>query len=146
MKIEILCTGDEILTGKTVNTNYSHMARRLGEVGLTVLWGTTVGDDRISLVSAFRQASRRADVVIVNGGLGPTIDDLSQEVAAEAAGVGLELDEGWLERIQDYYTRRGRVMPLNNRKQAMLPAGSEIIDNPIGTACGFAITMMSLPK
>ena len=80
MKIEILCTGDEILTGKTVNTNYSHMARRLGEVGLTVSWGTTVGDDRISLVSAFRQASRRADVVIVNGGLGPTIDDLSQEV------------------------------------------------------------------
>ena len=141
MKIEILCTGDEILTGKTVNTNYSHMARRLGEVGLTVSCGTTVGDDRISLVSAFRQAARRADVIIVNGGLGPTIADLSQEVAAEAAGVGLELDEGWLARIEDYYTRRGRVMPPNNRKQAMLPAGSEIIDNPIGTACGFAITI-----
>ena len=56
MRVEILCTGDEILTGKTVNTNYSHMARRLGDVGLTMHWGTTVGDDRESLLQAFRQA------------------------------------------------------------------------------------------
>ena len=82
MKIEILCTGDEILTGKTINTNYSHIARRLADVGLGVHWGTTVGDDRASLLSAFRQAGERADAVIVNGGLGPTVDDLSQEVAA----------------------------------------------------------------
>ena len=71
MRVEILCTGDEILTGKTINTNYSHMARRLGDVGLTVHWGTTVGDDRASLLAAFRQAGERADAVIVNGGLGP---------------------------------------------------------------------------
>ena len=71
MRVEILCTGDEILTGKTINTNYSHMARRLGEVGLTVHWGTTVGDDRAALLQAFRQAGERADAVIVNGGLGP---------------------------------------------------------------------------
>ena len=77
MRVEILCTGDEILTGKTVNTNYSHMARRLAEVGLDVVWGTTVGDDRASLLAAFRQAGARADAVIVNGGLGPTVDDLS---------------------------------------------------------------------
>lgn len=141
MKIEILCTGDEILTGKTVNTNYSHMARRLGEVGLSVVWGTTVGDDRESLVTAFHQAAERADAVIVNGGLGPTVDDLSQEVAAEAAGVELELHEPWLARMQEYYSRRGRVMPPTNRKQAMLPAGAEFIDNPIGTACGFAVTI-----
>ena len=69
MRVEILCTGDEILTGKTINTNYSHMARRLGDVGLTVHWGTTVGDDRASLLQAFRQAGERADAVIVNGGL-----------------------------------------------------------------------------
>ena len=87
MRIEILCTGDEVLSGKTVNTNYSHMARRLQETGLDVVWGTTVGDDRQSLVQAFQLASGRADAVIVNGGLGPTVDDLSQEVAAEAAGV-----------------------------------------------------------
>ena len=139
MRIEILCTGDEILTGKTINTNYAWMAQRLGEAGLEVVWGTTVGDDRASLLSAFQQASARADAVIVNGGLGPTVDDLSQEVAAEAAGVGLELHADWLTRMEGWYARRNRVMPPNNRKQAMLPAGCEFIDNPIGTACGFAV-------
>jgi len=139
MRVEIVCTGDEVLSGKTVNTNYSHMARRLQEVGLDVLWGTTVGDDRESLVEAFRLAAARADAVIVNGGLGPTVDDLSQEVAAEAAGVELVLNEGWLKNIESFYAARGRAMPPNNRKQAMLPEGAEFIDNPIGTACGFAI-------
>ncbi len=139
MKIEILCTGDEILTGKTVNTNYSYMAQRLTEAGLQVHWGTTVGDDKQSLSRAFQQAGERADVVIVNGGLGPTVDDLSQELAASAAGVELELHEAWLEKLKAFYSSRGRVMPPNNIKQAMLPAGSEFIDNPIGTACGFAV-------
>ena len=141
MRIEILCTGDEILTGKTVNTNYSHMARRFGEVGLTMHWCTAVGDDRECLVEAFQQAAARACAVIVNGGLGPTVDDLSQEVAAQAAGVELVLHEDWLARMLDFYERRGRTMPPNNKKQAMLPAGAEFIDNPIGTACGFAITI-----
>ncbi|HEV3492948.1 MAG TPA: CinA family nicotinamide mononucleotide deamidase-related protein [Reyranella sp.] len=141
MRVEILCTGDEILTGKTINSNYSHMARRLGDVGLTVHWGTTVGDDRASLLQAFRQAGERADAVIVNGGLGPTVDDLSQEVAAEACGVELVLSDYWMSRMTESYARRGRVMPPNNRKQAMLPANAEFIDNPIGTACGFAVTI-----
>lgn len=141
MRVEILCTGDEILTGKTINTNYSHIARRLGEVGLDVVWGTTVGDDRASLLAAFARAGERADAVIVNGGLGPTVDDLSQEVAAEACGVKLELSEYWMQRMTESYARRGRVMPANNRKQAMLPEGAEFIDNPIGTACGFAVTI-----
>ncbi len=139
MRIEILCTGDEILTGKTVNTNYSHIARRLEEAGLSAAWGTTVGDDRESLLAAFRQAAERADAVIVNGGLGPTVDDLSQEVAGEAAGVELELDEGWLARMREYYARRDRTMPEVNRKQAMLPRGAEVMDNPVGTACGFVL-------
>ncbi len=141
MRVEILCTGDEILTGKTVNTNYSHIARRLVDVGLGVHWGTTVGDDRESLLLAFRQAGERADAVIVNGGLGPTVDDLSQEVAAQAAGVELVLSDYWMRRMEESYARRGRVMPPNNRKQAMLPANAEFIDNPIGTACGFAVTI-----
>src|ERR1700722_14493233 len=141
MRVEILCTGDEILTGKTTNTNYSFMARRLTEVGLDVHWGTTVGDDRETLLQAFRQAGERADAVIVNGGLGPTVDDLSQEVAAEACGVELVLSDYWMTRMTESYARRGRVMPPNNRKQAMLPANAEFIDNPIGTACGFAVTI-----
>jgi len=139
MRIEILCTGDEVLTGKIVNSNFSTIATRLEDVGLSVLWGTTVGDDRETLLTAFRLASERADAVIVNGGLGPTVDDLSQEIAAKAAGVELRLHEEWLGRMEGFFRARGRQMPPNNRKQAMLPATAEMIDNPIGTACGFAV-------
>src|SRR5437868_15550908 len=84
MLIEIICTGDEVLTGKIVNTNFSYIAQKLEDVGLSVRWGTTVGDDRDTLLAAFLHAGERADAVIVNGGLGPTIDDLSQEIAARA--------------------------------------------------------------
>ena len=139
MRIEIICTGDEVLTGRIVNTNFSYMTQRLEDVGLSVKWETTVGDDRESLLHAFKQAGERADAVIVNGGLGPTVDDLSQEIAAQAAGVELVLSEDWLTRMEDFFSRRSRVMPPNNRKQAMLPATAEMIDNPIGTACGFAL-------
>ena len=139
MRIEILCTGDEVLTGKITNTNFSYISQKLEDVGLTVVWGTTVGDDRARLEEAFRLASGRADAVIVNGGLGPTVDDLSQEVAAAAAGVGLALNADWLARMEAFFTRRARTMPPNNRKQAMLPEGAEVLDNPIGTACGFAL-------
>jgi nicotinamide-nucleotide amidase len=141
MRIEIICTGDEVLTGKIINRNFSYMAQKLEDVGLSVHCGTTVGDDRDSLLDAFRLAGGRADAVIVNGGLGPTVDDLSQEVAAQAAGVGLVLDEAWLVRMEEFFLRRSRVMPPNNRKQAMLPDGAEFLDNPIGTACGFALTI-----
>jgi nicotinamide-nucleotide amidase len=139
MRIEILCTGDEVLTGKITNTNFSYMSQKLEDAGLSVFWGTTVGDDRASLLAAFRLAGERADAVIVNGGLGPTVDDLSQEIAAQAARVDLELNEDWLKRMEEFFARRSRVMPDNNRKQAMLPVGAEVLDNPVGTACGFAM-------
>jgi nicotinamide-nucleotide amidase len=139
MRIEIICTGDEVLTGKIVNTNFSYMAQKLEDFGLSVTSGTIVGDDREELLAAFRLSGERADAVIVNGGLGPTVDDLSQEIAARAAGVELVLDEDWLQRMEDFFRRRNRVMSDNNRKQAMLPSTAEILDNPIGTACGFAL-------
>ncbi len=139
MRIEVICTGDEVLTGKIVNTNFSYITQKLEDVGLSVDWETTVGDDRDNLLRAFQLAGERADAVIVNGGLGPTVDDLSQEIAAKAAGVELALNEEWLKRMEDFFQRRSRVMPPNNRKQAMLPTTAEVIDNPIGTACGFAV-------
>ena len=139
MLIEIICTGDEVLTGKIVNTNFSYMAQKLEDVGLSVRWGTTVGDDRDTLLAAFLHAGERADAVIVNGGLGPTVDDLSQEIAARAAGVELVLSVEWLTTMEAFFQRRSRVMSPNNRKQAMLPASAEILANPIGTACGFAM-------
>jgi nicotinamide-nucleotide amidase len=139
MRIEIICTGDEVLTGKIVNTNFSYMAQKLEDFGLSVTSGTIVGDDREELLAAFRLSGERADAVIVNGGLGPTVDDLSQEIAARAAGVELVLNEDWLQRMEDFFRRRNRVMSANNRKQATLPTTAEILDNPIGTACGFAL-------
>jgi nicotinamide-nucleotide amidase len=139
LRIEVICTGDEVLTGKIVNTNFSYISQRLEDFGLAVRWETTVGDDRDSLLLAFQLAGQRADAVIVNGGLGPTVDDLSQEIAAKAAGVDLALSEAWLSRMEEYFRRRNRVMAPNNRKQAMLPAGAEVLDNPVGTACGFAV-------
>jgi nicotinamide-nucleotide amidase len=139
MLIEIICTGDEVLTGKIVNTNFSYVAQKLEDVGLSVRWGTTVGDDRETLLAAFLHAGERADAVIVNGGLGPTVDDLSQEVAAQAAGVDLALNEEWLTTMEAFFARRSRIMSPNNKKQAMLPTTAEILDNPIGTACGFAM-------
>lgn len=139
MRIEIICTGDEVLTGKIVNTNFSYMAQKLEDFGLSVTSGTIIGDDREELLAAFRLSGERADAVIVNGGLGPTIDDLSQEIAARAAGVDLVLNEDWLARMEEFFRRRNRVMSENNKKQAMLPATAEMLDNPIGTACGFAL-------
>jgi len=139
MRIEIICTGDEVLTGKIINTNFSYMAQKLEDFGLSVTWGTIVGDDREELLAAFRLSGERADAVIVNGGLGPTVDDLSQEIAARAAGVELILNEDWLQRMENFFRRRNRVMSENNKKQAMLPSTAEILDNPIGTACGFAL-------
>jgi len=115
------------------------MAQKLEDVGLSVRWGTTVGDDRDTLLAAFLHAGERADAVIVNGGLGPTVDDLSQEIAARAAGVELVLSEEWLTTMEAFFQRRSRIMSPNNKKQAMLPATAEILDNPIGTACGFAM-------
>ena len=141
MRIEMICTGDEVLTGKIVNSNFSYISQKLEDFGLSLTWETTVGDDRESLLLAFQLAGQRADAVIVNGGLGPTLDDLSQEIAAKAAGVELALNEAWLAQMEAYFMKRARVMPPNNKKQAMLPAGAEVLDNPIGTACGFAVNI-----
>src|SRR5258706_4358203 len=84
MLIEIICTGDEVLTGKIVNTNFSYISQKLEDVGLSVCWGTTVGDDRDTLLAAFLHAGERADAVIVNGGLCPPNHGLAQEISARA--------------------------------------------------------------
>ena len=104
-------------------------------------WGTTIGDDRTTLLEAFELASQRVDAVIVNGGLGPTIDDLSQEIAAKAVGVELEFRQEWFDKMADSFSRRARAKPASTCEQAMLPAAAKRLDNPIGTACGFAFNI-----
>ncbi|WP_045405671.1 molybdopterin-binding protein, partial [Vibrio jasicida] len=98
---------------------------------------STVGDKQSSLIEEFLMLSFNNDVVIVNGGLGPTTDDMSAAAAAKAAECKLVLFKDWLENLESMYARRGIPMPDSNLKQAMLPETAEIVDNPIGTACGF---------
>ncbi len=139
MHIEMICTGEEVLSGQIVDTNAAWVAQRLLEHGEELRRRVTVGDRMTDLVAAFTEAAGHAEIVLVNGGLGPTSDDLSSEAIAQAMGVGLELHEGWLATMTEMFARRGRPMAAVNRKQAMLPAGAVMIDNPVGTACGFRI-------
>lgn len=137
--VEMLSTGDEVLHGQIVDTNAAWLADCLFHQGLPLHSRTTVGDSLDSLVETFIERSHHADVVIVNGGLGPTSDDLSALAAATAAGVPLVEHPEWIAVMESYFTARRREMPATNRKQAMLPANAELIDNPVGTACGFAL-------
>lgn len=141
LTVEMLSTGDEVLHGQIVDTNAAWLADFLFERGLPLTRRNTVGDALDSLITILQERSTEADVVIVNGGLGPTSDDLSALAAARAAGVELELQASWLEHMTRFFESRGRVMAPSNRKQAMIPAGSEMLDNPVGTACGFALRL-----
>lgn len=139
MNIETIATGDEIITGFVVDTNSAWLCQQLLDLGIQVKRRSTVGDKLEDIYRLISERSKIADVIIVNGGLGPTSDDNTTLAAARAAGVELERYEAWLNKITQYYAIQGRQMSETNIKQAMLPRGSEIIDNPIGTACGFKL-------
>lgn len=141
IRVEMLSTGDEVLHGQIVDTNAAWLAGELFELGLPMTRRQTLGDNLDELVAMLIDRSQHADVLIVNGGLGPTSDDLSALAAAKAAGVGLEMQQAWLEKIEAFFAERGRKMADSNRKQAEIPAGAEMIDNPVGTACGFAMEL-----
>ncbi|MGL6264248.1 CinA family nicotinamide mononucleotide deamidase-related protein [Aeromonas jandaei] len=140
MRIEIISTGDEIVTGLVVDTNAARLSALLLEQGWQVRRRLTVGDNLADLKSVLQESASRAEVVLVCGGLGPTADDLTAQAAAEAFGQPLTLFPDWLATIEARYASRGRTMPTSNAKQAWLPQGCEILDNPVGTACGFVVT------
>ncbi|CAK8741937.1 Nicotinamide-nucleotide amidohydrolase PncC [Sodalis praecaptivus] len=141
LRVEMLCTGDEVLHGQIVDTNAAWLANYLFEQGMPMSSRMTVGDNLSALVAAMTERSLRADVLIVNGGLGPTSDDLSALAAATAAGDELVEHAEWLAKMAAYFAERGRDMAPSNRKQALIPASAELIDNPVGTACGFALQL-----
>lgn len=141
MIAEIIATGDELRCGSLVDSNSAYIAEQLEMAGVHVARHDCVGDDLAVLIDLFKEAGQRADVVLVTGGLGPTVDDLSAEAAARAAGVGQVEDPVALAAIEAFFTRRKRQMNPTNRKQAWLPAGSTRLDNPIGTAPGFMLTI-----
>jgi competence/damage-inducible protein CinA-like protein len=141
INVEMLSTGDEVLHGQIIDTNAAWLADLFFEQGLPLTRRNTVGDNLESLVNILRERSEHADVLIVNGGLGPTSDDLSALAAATAKGEGLVMHEEWLAQMERFFTERGSVMAPSNRKQAEIPASAELVDNPVGTACGFAIKL-----
>ncbi len=141
INVEMLSTGDEVLHGQIIDTNAAWLADLFFEQGLPLTRRNTVGDNLESLVNILRERSEQADVLIVNGGLGPTSDDLSALAAATAKGEGLVMHEEWLAQMERFFSDRGRVMAPSNRKQAEIPASAELVDNPVGTACGFAIQL-----
>ena len=136
MKTEIISIGTELTTGQNLDTNSQWLSLKLGEIGIAVGWHTTIADDLADNLQAVRIAAERASLVIVTGGLGPTLDDLTREVLAQAAGVNLVLHEPSLAHIRDMFERRRRPMAERNRVQAMVPEGAEVIDNAMGTAPG----------
>jgi len=139
LQAEVISIGDELTSGQRLDTNSQWLSERLGEIGIQVLYHTTVADDLEANVRVFQEAVRRADVVVASGGLGPTADDLTREVLARLTNTELVRDESVVEHIRGLFARFGREMPERNVLQAMFPAGSRVIPNPAGTAPGIAL-------
>ena len=136
MKAEIIAVGSELLTPDRLDTNSLFLTRRLNQLGIAVARKTIVGDEPDRLRDVFREALSRAELVISTGGLGPTLDDLTREAVSDLLGRKLQLDEGVLRRIEGRFRRLGRTMSENNKRQALVPEGADVLENPVGTAPG----------
>ncbi|HEU4963178.1 MAG TPA: competence/damage-inducible protein A [Bacilli bacterium] len=137
LKAEIIAVGTELLMGQIANTNAQHLSQRLAEIGVGVYHHSVVGDNRERAKRVVELAKERgANVIILTGGLGPTEDDLTREVVAEVLGRPLHLLEEIVEHIRNFFTYRGLEMPENNKQQAMVIAGAQVLANPRGTAPG----------
>ncbi|MFM8743558.1 MAG: competence/damage-inducible protein A [Cytophagales bacterium] len=136
VKAELLTIGDEILYGQIVDTNSQWMSVELDRVGIKVVRKTTVGDQESEILTAFAEAEKRADIVLITGGLGPTSDDLTKPLLAKYFGCKLVMHEEALTEITAFFKSRGREMTELNRQQAALPGCCTKITNPIGTAPG----------
>lgn len=139
MNAEVLAVGTELLLGDIVNTNAQFIAQGLAELGINVFYHTVVGDNPERMKNAMHSAFERADIIITTGGLGPTEDDITKEIGAGYFGRKLILDEKALNGIEKFFSKMGREMTENNRKQAMVPEGSAVMYNDNGTAPGIMI-------
>lgn len=131
---EVLTIGSELVLGQLVDTNAAFIAQALSEIGVGLACHTTVGDDRARMDAALRSALDRSQIVITTGGLGPTEDDLTRESAAAVLGRELEFRPELLAHIEGLFKRIGYRMPPNNKRQAYIPQGAEVVHNPRGTA------------
>ncbi len=139
MTVELISVGTEILLGNIVNTNAAYLAEQCAGLGLSCYYQSVVGDNEERLTLTLKNAMERSDIVICSGGLGPTEDDLTKEVTAKVCGLELVMDEGWRERIAEFFALRGTTPTENNWKQALVPEGAVVLYNPNGTAPGLII-------
>ena len=139
MNAEIIAIGSELLLGQISNTNAQFLSKQLANYGVNVYYHNVVGDNRIRLTEAITHAQERSNLIIFTGGLGPTKDDLTKETIASVLGRPLVSDDEALDRIEAYFQRRNRVMTENNRKQAIVIEGSNVLANDHGMAPGMAL-------
>ncbi len=140
MRFELVCTGAELLDGRVTDTNTPMLAQMMRDAGWEISRLTVVSDGLEVIADALAEAMQREQVVVVSGGLGPTIDDLTRDAAARVLGVPLVEDEQALARLQYKFSQFGRKMSDNNRRQALFPQGATILPNAAGTADGFVCT------
>ena len=136
---EIISVGTELLLGDILNTDAQFLSQELAKLGLSVLHQSTVGDNHDRLLELLAQSAKRSDIIILSGGLGPTLDDITKEVACEFFAKELILHEESLQRMSAYFTAKGIEMPETNKKQAMLPEDCVVFQNNNGTAPGLAM-------
>ena len=140
MRAEVIAVGSELLGSTRADTNSLYLSERLSSLGIDLRIKSVVGDERDDLATVFRQALERSDVILLTGGLGPTDDDLTREVVAEVLGLPMSIDESIVAKIRTRFERRGLAMPEVNRRQAQVPHGALVLDNPNGTAPGLFIS------
>jgi len=138
MKISYLLTGNELMSGDTIDSNSAMLSQSLKDIGLMPTKKMVVGDDFDLLVRSIQELIKESDVLIINGGLGPTRDDLTAQALAQASGRAIERHPAALSWLEEWAGSRGFVVTEANLKQADLPAGCEIIENPVGSAVGFS--------
>ena len=134
---EVVTVGSELVLGQLIDTNAAYTARALSDIGVSLAYHTTVGDDRKRMAETFRLALDRCQIVVTTGGIGPTEDDLTREVWAEVLGRELCFRPELWEWIENLFKRAGFKLSPNNRRQAYIPDGAEVISNPRGTAPAF---------
>ena len=140
MVVELVSVGTELLLGNIVNTNARYLSEKCAMLGLSVYYQTTVGDNEERLAEVIKTALNRSDIVILNGGLGPTEDDLTKETCAKVMGLPLVTDQHTKERFKEYYKgRKKEDLPESNWKQAVIPEGAVVFDNGNGTAPGLVV-------
>lgn len=150
LSAEIIAVGSELLTPERSDTNSLWITERLNEIGIDVMLKTIVGDDEVRLTEAIKDAFKRSDIVITTGGLGPTEDDITRQVAAKALGRETEYRDDIEELLRERFRLWGREMPEINKRQAYVIAGSEVLPNPNGSAVGMMLedggkTLVVLP-